>query len=202
MAALFDGYQLAFQIRTTTGRPGIGNGVQSADWGVDGNGFARVRGNGKGVGLLDGRSSITNFYDWEIARFQNNGIICRRHVLIQNKQDDARRLSLRPARIRIAGHSGTVANFEGGQLELCHPYNIDKSQEGFVYLDNYYDYNNIYKKGKQAYLRLGHSGSQAFMVAAFQPPTPNRWSYNIIRWKQCGLLFSWKTAWTRIKRIS
>jgi len=164
---LFDGYQLAFQIRTTTGRPGIGKGVQSADWGVDGNGFARVRGNGAGVGLLDGRVDVSNFYDQEIARFQDVGIICRRHVIIQNKQNTERTLSLRPARIRIAGHGGTAANFEGGQLELCHPYNIDKAQEKFVYIDNYYDYNGIYRKNiKQAYLRLGHKGSQAFMVAA------------------------------------
>lgn len=160
---LFDGYQLSFQIRTTTGRSGIGKGVQSADWGVDGNGFARVRGNGAGVGLLDGRSSIKNFYDQEIARFQDVGIICRRHILIQNKQDDTRRLSLRPARINIAGHANT--NFEGGELRMHYPYNRDTKQEKFAWVDMYYDYNKVYTQYRCGQLRLGHNGYAGLMIS-------------------------------------
>lgn len=153
----FEGKHLAFQIRTQSG---TGSLARYADWGADGNGFARVRGQ-VGVGLIDGRG--TTWENTEIARFQDNGIICRRHVLIRNKWDSTRSLSLRPARINIAGHANT--NFEGGELQMHYPYNIDTKQEKFAWVDMYYDYNKIYTQYRCGQLRLGHNGYAGLMIS-------------------------------------
>lgn len=153
----FEGKNLAFQIRT---QAGTGSLARYADWGADGNGFARVRGQ-VGVGLLDGRGP--DWYGTEIARFQDNGIICRRHILIRNNWDSTRSLSLRPARINIAGHANT--NFEGGELRMHYPYNIDTKQEKFAWVDMYYDYNKIYTQYRCGQLRLGHNGYAGLMIS-------------------------------------
>ena len=154
----FEGRNLAFQIRTQSGSGGL---ARYADWGADGNGFARVRGQ-VGVGLIDGRGP--DWYGTEIARFQDNGIICRRHVLIRNKWDSTRSLSLRPARINIAGHANT--NFEGGELRMHYPYNIDSMQSDFAWVDMYYDYNKVYTQYRTGQLRLGHNGRAGLMISA------------------------------------
>lgn len=146
----FEGKNLAFQIRTQSG---TGSSAKYADWGADGNGFARIRGE-VGVGLIDGRQST--WENTEVARFQDSGIICRRHVLVRNKWDSKRSLTLRPARITIAGHANT--NFEGGELQMMYPYNIDTTQSKFAWVDMYYDYNKIYTQYKCGQLRLGHNG--------------------------------------------